>query len=345
MERGRRGRSSGHSQSFYNRSGYQQNRGVTKRCTLCKMDGHQRFECMREFRFVDEDGKEWVKWTLTKSEYELIKREREKERVKKEMLLKKERLKDEMRMKREIEYEIAREKKERKRNEASLGSVSVDDSDESSEIERSRGKDKSKTRGDRKTSVGNRDEGRMMNLLESMMARQDEMMRELEEVKGLKKDSRKMNETRERRRSTSGKALRKVNGGDDDVVMGVSTTRVPNDEKRGAMVKATYVPRAALDEDEYNEEDEVVGAVPIATEELCNALNRAWSSREKRREKKDMGPVRLANVERMVKKHAENIDESVRMQAMINVVCAYGGEVLDDMGFEELVRELGVIYK
>ena len=63
------------------------------------------------------------------------------------------------------------------------------------------------------------------------------------------------------------------------------------------------------------------------------------------REKKVLGPVRHANVKRMVLKHAEDIDESVRIQAMINVVSAYGGEVLDNMGFEELVHELGVIYK
>ena len=345
MERGRRGRHSGPSQSFYYRSGSQQNRSVSKRCTLCKLDGHQRFDCMREFKFVDEDGNEWVKWTLTRSEYELVKREREKEKLKREMLLKKERLKDEMRMKREIEVEIAREKKERKRNGTSLEDVSGVDSDESSEVERSKGKDKHKTRGDKKMSVGNKDNDRMMNLLENMMARQDEMMRELEEVKGVKKDNAKKDESRERRKNVRGQVPRKTDGDDDDVVKGVGKVVEMNNRQQGTILKATYVPRAALDEDEYNEEDEVVGEVPIATEDLCNALNRAWSAREKRREKKDMGPVQLANVERMVRKHAEEIDDSVRMQAMVNVICAYGGEVLDDMGFEELVRELGIIYK
>ena len=312
---------------------------------MCKLEGHLRFECMKEIKFEDEEGNEWVKWTLTRKEFEMVKREREKDRVKKEMLMKKEKLRDEMKMKKEIELEIAREKKERRKSRRTLESESDEESEEMSEGDCRKGKDRSMTKGKRDVNRSENDEGKLMRLLEGLVTRQDEMMRELEEVKGLRNGSGERDKSKDKRKNVRRKSVKEVTDDSDEVVIESKEATGTRSKQKGVMVKATYVPRAALDEDEYDDEVEVVGEVPIATEKLCNALNRAWLAREKMRENKKMGPVRHANVTRMVMKQAEDLDESVRMQAMINVVCAYGGEVMDDMGFEELVRELGVIYK
>ena len=345
MESRDRGRRGGFSSNYQRHSNSSYHRSGTRRCTLCKLEGHLRFECMKEVKFEDEDGTEWVKWTLTRKEYELVKREREKERVKKEMLMKKEKLRDEMKMKREIELEIAREKRERRKSRRTLGSESDEESEGMSDDDCKKGGNKSLTKGVIDVNRNKSDENRLVKLLEDVMTRQDEMMRELEEVKSLQHDSGERDKSKEKRRSVRRKSVGGVIDRNDSVVAGSNELAEVKGKQKGVMVEATYVPRAALEEDEYDDNEEVIGEVPIATEKLCNALNRAWLAREKMREKKVLGPVRHANVKRMVLKHAEDIDESVRIQAMINVVSAYGGEVLDNMGFEELVHELGVIYK
>ena len=342
MDRRGQNRRGGFSSSYQRYSYNTQNRNGTKRCTLCKQDGHLKFECMKEIRFEDEEGNEWVKWTLTKKEYEMIKREREKDRVKKEMLIKKEKLKDEMRMKKEIEIEIAREKRERRRSRKLVESESDEEIEEMSD--RKKGGTRSMTEDTGVTKRGLDEEDKLMKMLKGMMTKQEEMMRELEEVKGLRNMNGKTDKSKDKWKSVGRKNKRGVIE-DENGEMGSEEVMNTKERQKGVMVKATYVPRAALDEDEYDEDEEVIGEVPIATEELCNGLNRAWLAREKMREKKKMGPVRQANVKRMVTRQAEAIDENVRLQAMINVVCAYGGEVMDDMGFEELVHELGVIYR
>ena len=345
MDRRGQNRRGGFTSSYQRYPSYNHNRSGPKRCTLCKLEGHLRFECMKEYKFEDEDGNEWVKWTLTKKEYDLVKREREKERVKKEMLMKKEKLRDEMRMKKEIELEIAREKRERRRSRRRLESESDDSSEEMSDSTGRTGKDRTMIKGEVRVNRNSSDEGKMMKMLEGLMTRQEEMMRELEEVKGLRSEKGGKDRSEDKRKGARRTIVKEVVNESEDVVMGSVGTTGAKGKQRGVKVKATYVPRAALNEGEYDDNEEVVGEVPIATEELCNALNRAWVARENMRKNKVMGPVKIANVKRMVLKHAESLDESVRMQAMINVVCAYGGEVMDDMGFEELVHELGVIYK
>ena len=344
MDRGRQNRRGGFTSSYQRYSSNTHNRSGLKKCTLCKQDGHLRFECMKEFKFEDEEGNEWVKWTLTRKEYELVKREREKERVKKEMLMKKEKLKDEMRMKKEIELEIAREKRERCKSKKRIESESDEDSEDMSEEVERRGKERSMTKSKGEVNKNKNDEDKMMRMLENLMTRQEEMMRELEEVRGSRHENEEKSKSKDNRKSMRKTTVKGMTEENENVVTRSVGTGAKGKQK-GVLVKATYVPRAALDEEEYDDNEEVVGEVPIATEELCNALNRAWLARENMRKNKVMGPVKIANVKRMVSKHAENIDESVGIQAMINVVCAYGGEVLDDMGFEELVHELGVIYK
>ena len=250
-----------------------------------------------------------------------------------------------MRMKKEIKLEIAREGKKRRKCRRGVKSGSTEESDGTSEDVHGKRKGKSETKGERKASLSSDESDKLVRLMEGMMARQDEMMRELEEVKGKRQERGKDGGRVERRMSVRSRSMNEATGEHDDAERGMGKLATPRDKQKGVMLKATYVPRAALDEDEYDDDIEVVGEVPIATEQLCNGLNRAWLARQKLRENKNMGPVRQANVVRMVTKQAKEIDESVRIQAMINVVCAYGGEVLDDMGFEELVRELGVIYK